>query len=909
MSKKTAEQTPAQKGATPMIQQYWSVKDRYPECMLFYRMGDFYELFFDDAIQASKVLDITLTKRGTYDGKDIPMCGVPVHSHETYLSRLIKYGFKVAICEQTESPEEAKKRDGYKALVNRDVVRVITPGTITEDNLLDKSSNNYLASLVEIGKNIGLSWLDLSTGEFILQPASFEMLSAALVRINPGELLISDKLSQKPEYLDICAEHKKVLTIQANSRFDSENARKRLEKMFGVGTLDSYGGFSRAEIAAAGSLIDYVELTQKGAFPHLSAPKQLPVGSVMEIDAATRRNLELTETLNGQKKGSLLSTINQTVTGAGSRMLAAQLAMPLTDISQINERLDSIEYFVNNPFLRHDIIGFLRSCPDIERAFARLSVGRGGPRDLAVIRDTLSQSINLMTRLSQTDQNDQNTIDQVIPSGIKKTLKQLKSWGRHHVLIDQLEHALMQDLPNLARDGGFIKKGYSQHLDELKTLRDESRQLIADLQKNYIKISGVDTIKIKYNNVLGYFIDVTSRHADKLMSQKDDEDNIFIHRQTLANNVRFSTVELSELERKISEASSKALTLELELFQDLVSNTLNYGDGISETAQSIACLDVASSLAQFSIDEHYTRPHLSNDLIFDIKFGRHPVVEKSLKNCADAEFIANNCNLGSASKLWLLTGPNMAGKSTFLRQNALIALLAQMGCYVPAEQANIGIIDRLFSRVGAADDLARGRSTFMVEMVETATILNLATERSLVILDEIGRGTATFDGLSIAWACVENLHEVNQCRTIFATHYHELTSLTEKLSNLTCYTMKVKEWKDEIIFLHEVTQGAADRSYGIHVAKLAGLPKAVIKRSEQILKQLEKNKQSGTLSSLANDLPLFNQVELEQNDNGSIKQSATLEQLMSLNADDLTPRVALETLYALISSAKKENEG
>lgn len=877
---------------TPMMSQYWGLKDQYDDCLLFYRMGDFYELFADDALVAAEVLGITLTKRGAKKGEGIPMCGVPFHSYEAYLAKLIRAGFKVAICEQTETPEEAKARGGYKALVNRDVVRVVTQGTLTEDNLLDQNTNNYLACLARVADGMGLAWVDMSTGEFWLQPVSLKTLPAALERIQAKELVISDKLQQDTSMFECFTPFKDILTVQPHARFDAANAQDRLEDLFGVKTLESFGGFHRAEIAAAGSLVDYIDLTQKGKMPRLSPPRQLSVNGVMDIDSATRRSLELTHTQQGSRKGSLIATLDRTVTGAGARLLSKRINMPLTNIDEINDRLDFLEIFETQTIIRDDIRNFLKQCPDMERALARLSLGRGGPRDIAMIRDTLSNTVSLFQTLNKIESGLKH-----IPNHLKSALDRLKIWGNHHPLIDRLARALKDDLPMLARDGGFIKYGYSPQLDELSNLKENGRKLIAGLQKKYADMTDINTLKIKHNNVLGYYIDVTSQHADKLMTAdgKPKDDNIFIHRQTLANNVRFTTVELTELESKITSAADKALALELELFQGLVSEILSQDIAISAAAEALAEIDVATANATLASDLGYNRPTLSNDLTFDIKGARHPVVEAALRADNGQKFIANDCNLSNNDRLWLLTGPNMAGKSTFLRQNALIALIAQMGCYVPATSAHIGIVDKLFSRVGASDDLARGQSTFMVEMVETATILNQASEKSLVILDEIGRGTATYDGLSIAWACIEQLHEINKCRTIFATHYHELTSLEDKLTNLTCHTMRVKEWNDEIIFMHEVISGSADRSYGIHVGKLAGLPPAVIARAEQILQLLETGKKSENLMELSNELPLFQAATPAP----KAQKHAAIEKLESLNPDDLTPRDALDALYAL----------
>ncbi|MBW7911928.1 MAG: DNA mismatch repair protein MutS [Alphaproteobacteria bacterium] len=871
-----------------MMAQYMDVKQRYPDCLVFYRMGDFYELFMDDAVKASAALDITLTKRGS-KGEDIPMCGVPWHSHEAYLARLIRMGFKVAICEQVETPEEAKQRGGYKALVRRDVTRVVTQGTLTEDTLLESGSNNYLSALADVAGAIGFAWLDLSTGDFTLQPVAAKDLGATLGRVAPGEILLPEKMLQNTQLFETLGDFKRILTVQPNSRFDSENARKRLESHFGVATLESFGGFSRAEIAAAGALLDYVELTQKGKVPRLSAPRQLVLGSVMEIDAATRRNLELTYTMSGERSGSLLSVMDMTVTGAGARLLARHIAMPLTNPQQIEERLDAVAAFADNGSLRSETREFLRGCADIERALARLSLERGGPRDLAAIAGTLAATVKLHRLISA-------SVDEIhkLPALLTHALAALAKWGSHHPLVNQLERALAADLPMLTRDGGFIASGYSPKLDELKMLRDNSRQHIAKLQGDYVQKTGVNTLKIKHNNVIGYYIEVTSNNADKLFGMTET----FIHRQTMASAARFTTVELSELESKISEAAAKSLALELEIFKQLSDEVLALGETIAATAEAIAAIDVASALAELAVRNHYCRPRIDGTLAFDIQGGRHPVVEQALKKQHNQEFIANDCRLADNARLWLLTGPNMAGKSTFLRQNALIALMAQMGSYVPASSAHIGTVDRLFSRVGAADDLARGRSTFMVEMVETATILHQSTVRSLVILDEIGRGTATYDGLSIAWACLEHLHDVNTCRALFATHYHELTSLTERLKNLSCHTMRVREWQDNIVFLHEVAPGTADRSYGVHVAKLAGLPPAVIARAEQVLGILENAKNPLDAGKTMSDLPLFSAAPKEP---AKAKTSAVEDALKTLDPDSMSPRDALDALYVLKS--------
>ncbi|MGH6984140.1 MAG: DNA mismatch repair protein MutS [Stellaceae bacterium] len=861
--------------ATPLMAQYLDIKRAHPDCLLFYRMGDFYELFFDDAVQAARALDITLTKRGKHDGGDIPMCGVPVHAAEAYLARLIRQGFRVAVCEQMEDPAEAKKRGG-KAVVKRAVIRIVTPGTLTEDNLLDARRNNFLAALAETQGELALAWLDLSTGDFALQTVAERDLGAALARLAPGEILLPERLVQRPALFELLGEWKSALTPLPNPRFDSDNGRKRLEALYGVAALDAFGSFTRAAVAAAGALVDYVELTQQGKLPALPPPRQVAGGAFMAIDPATRRNLELSETLTGERKGSLLAALDRTATGAGARLLAGHLAAPLTDGAAIEARLDAVALFHADERLRDDIRAILRRCGDLARAMARLGLGRGGPRDLACLRDTLGESATLRARL-----------DGVTPALIVAAARDL---GEHATFVARLTRALATDLPLAARDGGFIAEDYSTDLDALRRLRDDGKRLIVELQARYAGETGIAALKIRFNNVLGYHIDVTPAQAGKLGSQ-------FIHRQTLASSMRYATTELGELESKIASAADKALALELKLFDDLVGETRARAEMIQRVAAALAVLDVAASHAQLAAERDYCRPIITEDTAFTVAGGRHPVVELALKT-AGQPFVANDCDLKPGQRLWLLTGPNMAGKSTFLRQNALIAVMAQMGGYVPAAAASLGIVDRLFSRVGAADDLARGRSTFMVEMVETAAILNQATSRSLVILDEIGRGTATFDGLSIAWATLEHLHDVNRCRASFATHYHELTALASKLAELSCRTMRVKEWQGEVVFLHEVAQGAADRSYGIHVAKLAGLPAAVLARAEAVLATLEKGEQRGQLAKLADDLPLFNAAAPTASAAGPSPLDALLS---SLRPDELAPKDALEFLYKLKS--------
>jgi len=905
---------------TPMMAQYLAIKKDHPGSLLFYRMGDFYELFFDDAIEASRALDIALTKRGKFKGQDIPMCGVPAHSHENYLHRLIHKGFKVSVCEQTENPKEAKKR-GAKSVVNRAVKRVITRGTLTEDSLLDAREHNYLCAVADVRGELALAWFEISTGEFSTQAIMPGHLEAVLSRIRPSEILMSETMVSADDFQEALRPWQDQINPIDNKSFDSERARLKLQKLFEVKTLQAFGDFGRSEVAAAGALIDYVEQTQKGQLPRLNGVRQIRSGGLMEMDAATRRNLELTMTLSGNVKGSLLDIIDFTKTGSGARLLATRLASPLTDVDDINGRLDDVQFLLDRTDLRTNLRDHFEKCPDMERALSRVSLDRGGPRDLAVLLTGLSIGHSVRRLLEDTEADggmdkDSNQVLTSLSGGLAEYSVDL---GHHHELIDLLRRALKSELPTHARDGGFIQHGFSPSLDELLELRDESRRLIAELQGKYIGDTGLSILKIRQNNVLGFFIEVPARQAENMPTGTD---SIYIHRQTLANQVRYTTVELSDIEGRIARAADQALALELQLFDELVTAVKNEASQVAAAAAAIAGLDVAASLAELAVTRRYCRPKINNSYAFDIKNGRHAVVEAVLQNAssenAGRAFIANDCCLGAKvnrddesdkpdkltsssiapGRLWLLSGPNMAGKSTFLRQNALIAVLAQMGSFVPATSAQIGIIDRLFSRVGAADDLARGQSTFMVEMVETATILNQAGPKSLVILDEIGRGTATYDGLSIAWAVIEHLHQENRSRALFATHYHELTSLASRLDELRCHTMRVKEWQDEVVFLHEVAEGTADRSYGIHVGKLAGLPEGVIDRAGQVLSKLEEGDQASAITRLADDLPLFQALQRPQSVIKTEPQPwDTL--IDEIQPDHLSPIQALEWVYQL----------
>ena len=880
-----------------MMQQYLAIKEDHQDCLLFYRMGDFYELFFDDAVKAAEALDIALTIRGKHLGEDIPMCGVPVHAADNYLERLIRKGHRVAVCEQMEDPAEAKKR-GSKAVVKRDVVRLVTAGTLTEETLLDARSNNYLAALARAEGNLALAWVDVSTGDLLVSPTTIEELDAHLARLQPGEFLLPEALSDVEGMSDALQDWWNIVMPVTQKGGGSGSAEAHLKEQFKIATLDGFGAFSRAELAALGVVLAYLEETQKGTLPRLRPPVRSSHEGVMAIDGATRRNLELTRTLSGERSGSLLATIDRTQTSAGARLLADRLAAPLCDPQAIDQRLDMVSWFVDRPSLTEDVRKALSRCPDLERALSRLSLGRGGPRDLMAVAQGLMQAFNLRNLLAR--EREQQKLD-AMPTGLTLVESDL---GSHGSLVDTLFRALVEEPPLLARDGGFVAPGYDSALDELRELRDHSRQLIADLQATYRDQTGIQSLKVKHNNVLGYFIEVPAAHGDKLMSEPLNE--IYIHRQTMAGAVRFNTTDLAELDQRISRAADQALATEQEIFAALVADVMAQWAAITLAARALAQLDVAAATAFLAGEAHLCRPKVDFSMAFDVQGGRHPVVEQALLKDSDSQFVANDCDLGESQRLWLITGPNMAGKSTFLRQNALIVIMAQMGLFVPAASAHIGVVDKLFSRVGAADDLARGRSTFMVEMVETAAILNQATARALVILDEIGRGTATYDGLSIAWAAVEHLHDVNCSRVLFATHYHELTALSASLDHMEPHHVRVQEWKGDVVFLHEVSKGSADRSYGIQVARLAGLPTGVISRAREVLERLESTDNANAAEELADALPLFS-THMQQSQVVASGPSASDEALDDINPDDLTPREALEQLY-LLKQLRQDDE-
>ena len=877
---------------TPMMAQYLEVKRANPGSLLFYRMGDFYELFFDDAEAASRTLGIALTKRGKHLGEDIPMCGVPVHAMDHYLQKLIRHGHRVAVCEQLEDPAEAKKR-GSKSVVKRDVVRLITPGTLTEDSLLDVRATNHLACLVLLrgSGEMAIAYADISTGDFAVAATTATRLAADMARIAPSEVVLADVLLDDEVIRQALAIVGAAPTPLPPSRFDSQTAELRLAQHFNVATTAGFAEFSRVEVAALGSLLDYINLTQIGSVPHLRVPRREATGDGLLIDAATRTNLELSRSMQGSRSGSLLEAMDDCVTSAGSRRLAALMARPFARADLINERLEGVSFFFEQERLTEDLRAQLGEVPDLERALARVTAKRASPRDLAALSAGIARAHGIASELARL------SLPAVVGSAIGILVQAPLE------LAYELQRALAESLPLLARDGGFVAQGYDPDLDQSRKLRDDTRSVIAGLQAHYSLVTGLKNLKIKHNNVLGYFIEVSQAQAEAM---KDPVGEIsFFHRQTMAGAMRFSTAELASLEQKIAHAAERALALEIDHFNSFCQRVIESRAEISMCAAALADLDCLAGLANLARRLGHVRPIVDDGVSFVIAEGRHPVVEAALAREGASRFIANDCNLGEAdTALWLLTGPNMAGKSTFLRQNALLVVMAQMGAFVPAASAHIGVVDRLFSRVGAADDLARGRSTFMVEMVETAAILNQATQRSLVILDEIGRGTATFDGLSIAWATLEYLHAQNRCRALFATHYHELTSLQSTLSRLKCMTMAVKEWKGDIVFLHQVVEGAADRSYGIQAARLAGLPSSVIARAQDVLTQLEKHRDAGTRPDLLADLPLFSAAARPAQQETA--KDELRDRLATLAPDNLSPRDALELVYELKRLAERD---
>ena len=850
---------------TPMMAQYHRLKEEAGEALLFYRMGDFFEMFFDDAKAAAACLDIALTKRGADAGEPIPMCGVPVHSAESYLARLIKAGHRVAIAEQTESPAEARKARGSKALVDRAIIRLVTPGTLTEETLLESGSANWLAAIGRAGEEWGIAAADISTGRFELVACGPGEAAAEVARLSAAEVIADAAVPG-------------ISITAGKGGFDSVTGERALKLRFGLATLDGLGSPTRAELAAAGGLLAYLDATQKGSGILLDAPRRIARSGHMAIDSASRESLELVRSTSGSVAGSLLGEIDRCQTAAGRRLLCEDISAPLTDKSAIEARQALAQWLHEDAIRRERIRVALKAMPDFARGLARLAASRGSPRDLALVRDGLGAAAELKREL-ESEADRPPLLDALLPP-----------LGGHEPLVDKLSRALVAGPPIDASKGGYIAEGYDAELDALRNAASNGRRAIAALEARYRDSTGISSLKIRHNAVLGYHVEVSARHVDRLMAP----DSGFTHRQTLAGVVRFNSPELHEEATRVVEAGGHAIAAEAAHAEELTALAMASANRITATAEAIARLDVAASHAQRAAEGGWTRPSIADQPCLEVEAGRHPVVESALQGSGE-RFVANDLSIGPEDRLWLITGPNMGGKSTFLRQAALIAVLAQAGSFVPAARATVGIVDRLFSRVGASDNLARGRSTFMVEMVETAAILAQATPSSLVILDEIGRGTSTYDGLAIAWAVVEAMHDQARCRTLFATHYHELTRLAGRLDALSLHHVRAREWKGDLVLLHEVTDGAADRSYGIAVAKLAGLPPAVVARARSVLAKLEAGRDAtGGIAAGLDDLPLFAAAtEPEQ------APDPLAAALSEINPDALTPREALETLYAL----------
>jgi len=876
-------------GASPVMAQYFEAKARQPDALVFFRMGDFYELFFEDAQKAHGALGITLTARGQHAGAPIPMCGVPVHAAEAYLAKLVRAGFKVALCEQMEDPAEARKR-GSKSVVRRDVVRVVTPGTLTEEGLLDARGANRLAAVAVRAGSAAVASVELSTGEVECLSVTVAALASALAALGPSEILVPDRLFADEAVSAALKAAGGFVQPLPQALAEPSASETRLKRLYGVETLDGFGQLSGAEVSALGLIAAHLETTQAGKLPALSPPRRAGESDVMVIDPATRSSLEIERATSGSRDGSLLAAIDRTVTAPGARLLAARLARPLLDPAAIDARLDAVAWFCEKRRERERLREALQRLPDMARALSRLALGRGGPRDLGALAAGLSTGEAVVRLFAET--KDPLV---AVPAEIASALAalDLSRTPELSAFRDLLTEGLGPDLPALARDGGFVAPGVRPELDQARALRDDSRRVIAGLEARLAEESGV-ALKIRHNAVLGYFVECTAKAGEPLMAPPLNA--VFIHRQTLANQVRFTTVELAELDARIAQAAERALAIEVETFEAWREAACAVAAPIQAAAEAAARLDVASGLAEWADDVGATRPVVDRSTAFEAEAARHPVVEAAVRRAGEA-FTPNDCRLDGQGvggpRLSIVTGPNMAGKSTFLRQNALLAVLAQAGCFVPARRLRIGVVDRLFSRVGAGDDLARGRSTFMLEMVETAAILTQATPRSLVILDEIGRGTATYDGLAIAWACVEHLHETSRCRALFATHYHELAVLEDRLAYVANLSLKAKEWNGDLIFLHEAGPGPADRSYGVQVAKLAGVPPAVVARAKQVLERLER--EAGAPAHLE-DLPLFAAVAEPE---ARFGPSPVEEALRALDPDGMSPREAMDALYRL----------
>ncbi|MBF0455052.1 MAG: DNA mismatch repair protein MutS [Magnetococcales bacterium] len=861
---------------TPMIAQFLAIKAEHPDALLFYRMGEFYELFFDDALTAAPILDIILTSRGKSGGQPIPMAGVPVHRLDSYLKIAVEAGHKVAICEQMEPPGKGK------GPVRREVLRVVTSGTLTEESLLNPRSNNFLVAIAPPSKKSGspaLAALDLSTGQFqVGEPGSWELTSASLSGLNPVEVVAPEGWSCPQEIMSW--QHR--ITRRPGWEFDRDQAVERIKKHFNVAVLEGFGiADSPLCQRAAGALIAYCQETQRGALSHITALSRTLSDQFMVLDDNCRRNLEINGALrDGGRKGSLLGVLDETATAMGSRLMTQWLNRPLQQVAEILARQEGVEWLLTgNPLARERIREVLQRVRDLERLLSRIALGRAAPRDFGALRLTLEQLPVLADNLSGDD----------LPAILRQVKRCLDG---HERLLTLLQSVLADNLPVALKEGGVIRVGYHAELDRLRDLSGGGKKGLADLERQEREKTGIPSLKVKYHRTFGYTLEVTNVHKERVPYS-------YQHKQTMANAIRYTTPELKEFEEQIFDAEERLHLLEAELFDTLSQEVATHAASLQQTAVGLATLDVLATFAQTAEQRDFHRPEVNEESVIHIQQGRHPVVEALL---CEEPFVPNDLRLDTHdNRLSLITGPNMAGKSTFMRQVALIVLMAHTGSFVPASKAVVGLTDRIFTRVGAADDLAGGRSTFMVEMTETAHILHHATTRSLVVLDEIGRGTSTFDGLSIAWAVVERIHGVCRSRTLFATHYHELTELARLKPGIVNYTVEVKESSRRILFLRTIVPGAASSSYGIHVAELAGLPREVIRRAREVLSQLEEAEQKKPAPSSAKkasqaeayveptQLSLFMEAPPEP----------ALSELKALDPDDLTPRQALEALYRL----------
>ncbi len=870
---------PPAEGATPALAQWFAAKAAHPDALIFFRMGDFFEMLFGDAEVAAAALDIALSHRGEHRGEKVALCGVPAHAVDSYLGKLIRQGFRVAICDQTETPEEQKRRRA--PTIRREVVRIVTPGTVTEEALLDAARPAWLLALAPAADRLGAAWLDVTTGAFGTESLPEADLPALLARLEPAEILAPEDLARAPALAPLAERIAQVAPPRDGLR--------RVTEAFAVATLDGFGAFSAEEVAAAAMAVDYVRLTQAGALPRLAPPVPSGGRGLLQMDGATRRSLEILRSERGEARHSLLAAVDRTVTAAGARELAARLAAPLADPAPIAARHDAVDFLLAAEAVRGQLRAALKGAPDMARALARLSLDRFAPRDLGAIRDGLARAATMREAL------DAAAGVPPVPPLVAAARDALLPADSPHA---ELARALADPLPARLEDGGLVAPGYDGELDALRTLRDGARDAIAALQMDLAQAWGVASLKIRHHQQFGFLAEVPAAAGERLLREgTKDGPQAPVHRQTMANAMRFTCTALADLDRRVAEAGEQAGRRERAVAQHLRRLCLAAAPGIAAAAAAMAGLDVHAAAADLAADGRWCRPGITDRPDFAVVAGRHPVVEAALARARGPAFVPNDCDLSPGRRLCLLTGPNMAGKSTFLRQNALLVILAQAGMFVPAESARLGLVDRLFSRVGAADDIAGGRSTFMVEMAETAAILNQATARSLVVLDEVGRGTATWDGLAIAWSVLEALHDRIRCRTIFATHFHELTALAGKLPDLAPAHMQVREWRGEVVFEHRVGPGAAERSWGVHVARLAGVPRPVLARAQEVLKALEARARG--LDPLSEELPLFARPAPAAPP--AAPDHPALAALAELDADALSPREALDALYRLKS--------